>query len=342
MSTNHIGLFPSGAIKLGSKVVCDGFHRDFSVRVQTHIHDDHMRDFDTSKGFQTIYLTEPTRKLLITEFDADLPMRENLIPLKMGIFKAVEGSDILLLPAGHMLGSAQVAVHLEDGCRVGYSSDFQWPLNEVIKVDKLVVDSTYGSPNCIRRYSQEEAEEKLLKVVKKRVSQGPVHIKAHRGTLHRAMQVLCEIEKWPLVVTKRLASEIRTYREFGYAIGEFYILDSCEGQEVVKTDRYVRLYGKGDRFPVDILNGVTVVLSAFSSDFKNPILEYSERSLSVALTDHADFEGVLEYVKATGASYVVTDNTRGGHAVELAQEIRARLGINAIPSNLEFSREWGV
>ena len=342
MNTDSIGIFPSGAIKLGPRVVCDGFHRDFPVRVQTHIHDDHMHDFETSKGFQTICLTESTLQLLITEFNSDLPSRGNLISLQVGVTKEIEKSRVLLQPADHMLGSVQVAVELDDGLRVGYSGDFQWPLNKVIEVDKLVVDSTYGSPNCVRKYSQEEAEEKLLKLVKKRVRFGPVHIKAHRGTLHRAMQVLCEVEKWPLVVSRRLASEIETYREFGYGIGEFYISDSFEGQEVIKTDRYVRLYGRGDRFPVDITHGVTVVLSAFSADFKDPILEYSERSLRVALTDHADFEGVLEYIRATGASYVVTDNTRGGHAVELAQEIRDLLGIIAIPSQFETSREWGV
>ena len=342
MKIDHIGIFPSGAIKLGPKVVCDGFHRDFPIRVQTHIHDDHMHDFETSKGFQTIYLTEPTLKLLIAEFDADLPVRQNILPLQVDVVKAVEGSRILLLPANHMLGSVQVRVELEDGIRVGYSGDFQWPLAKVIEVDKLVVDSTYGAPSCVRRYSQEEAEGRLLQLVKKKVRHGPVHLKAHRGTLHRAMQVLCEVEKWPLLVSRRLASEIKTYREFGYAIGTLHILDSCDGQEAVKTDRYLRLYGRGDRFPVDMSHGVTVVLSAFASDFKNPVLEYSERSLSVALSDHADFEGVLKYVKATGAKYVVTDNMRGGHGVELAQEIRARLGISAVPSHFEFSREWGI
>lgn len=321
--------------------MCDGFHRDYPIRVQTHIHDDHMYDFETSKGFQTIFLTEPTRRLLIGEFDADLPVRQNIVPLQMGTVKSIGGSRILLLPADHMLGSVQVEVELEEGVRVGYSGDFHWPLAEVIRVDKLVIDSTYGSPNCIRKYSQEEAEEKLLKLVKKRVQYGPVHIKAHRGTLHRAMQVLCEVEKWPMMVSKRLASEITIYREFGYAIGDFCLSDSDEGQEAVRSGRYIRLYGKGDRFPVDIPNGVTIVLSAFSSDFENPVLEYSERSLSVALTDHADFEGVLEYVRVTGASYVITDNTRGGHAVELAQEIRARLGIIAVPSLVVSSREWG-
>ena len=135
-------------------------------------------------------MTEPTRQLLITEFDADLPNRQNLIPIPVGSSIDVEGSFILLLPADHMLGSVQVSVHFDNGLRLGYSGDFHWPLDEIIQVDELVLDSTYGSPRCVRMYSQEEAEGRLLELVRTRVKNASIHIKAHRGTLHRAMQVL--------------------------------------------------------------------------------------------------------------------------------------------------------
>jgi hypothetical protein len=65
-------------------------------------------------------------------------------------------------------------------------------------------------------------------------------------------------------------------------------------------------------------------------------------SFGVALSNHADFDGTLEYIKATKAKYVVTDNVRGGHGVELALEIRRRLSIPARPSSATYSREWGV
>jgi hypothetical protein len=74
----------------------------------------------------------------------------------------------------------------------------------------------------------------------------------------------------------------------------------------------------------------------------DPVLEYSERSYRVALSNHADFDGTLAYVEATGAKFVVTDNLRGGHAVELAMALTDRLGIEAVPSSSEESREWGV
>ena len=48
----RVDVTSSGAILLGDHVVCDGFQHDRSSRVQTHVHDDHMHDFERSKGLQ--------------------------------------------------------------------------------------------------------------------------------------------------------------------------------------------------------------------------------------------------------------------------------------------------
>ena len=71
------------------------------------------------------------------------------------------------------------------------------------------------------------------------------------------------------------------------------------------------------------------------------IVEYSERAYGVAMSNHADFEGTLDYVRATKARFVVTDNTRKGKGYELAEAIKQRLGIEARPSSGIETREWG-
>jgi putative mRNA 3-end processing factor len=344
MKDCRIAVAASGVVTLGPDVTCDGFHRDCGVRVQTHVHLDHMHNFETSKGLQDIYLSDQTLQLLIAEFNADLSARinVNMIPLQFRETRKIKSSKVTLIPSDHMLGSVQVAVELADGMRVGYSGDFQWPLEETIKVDQLVLDSTYGSPNSIRRYSQDEAEEQLLRTAVERLQHGPLHIKAHRGTLHRGIQVLSEIAGCPIVASPRLLAEVEVYRSFGYPIGPVCLTKSPEGAIAIASARYIRCYGMGDQFPVQPKLGTTITLSAFMSNPDNPILEYSARALSVALSNHADFNGTLEYVRATGAKYVLTDNSRGGHAVELAQEITQRLGIRAAPSELAMSNEWGT
>ena len=64
----------------------------------------------------------------------------------------------------------------------------------------------------------------------------------------------------------------------------------------------------------------------------HPLLEFSERAYSIAVSNHADFDDTLAYVEATGARRVVTDNTRN-HGIDLAIAINNRLeGVRAEPS----------
>ena len=165
-----IEVYASGAISLGHNVCCDGFLSEASLRVQTHLHSDHMRQFDTSKGMQDIVLSEPTRQLLICEYNADLPHRNNIRGLPESQWHEADGSDVLLLSSGHMLGAVQVLVVIPDQMRLGYSGDFRWPLSQVIEVDALVVDSTYGSPESVREFTQGECEERLTSLVHRGVN----------------------------------------------------------------------------------------------------------------------------------------------------------------------------
>lgn len=342
MRADLLDVSPRGAVLLGTDIVCDGFHHGFPARVQTHVHVDHMSGFETSKGFQDIFLTEPTFRLLVTELNAELGVRQNIHVVEVGNPREYGNSAITLLPSGHMLGSVQVAVEMTDGLRLGYSGDFQWPLDAVIQVDGLVVDSTYGGPDCRREYSQEEAEGRFLELVVAASRLAPVHIKAHRGTLQRALQILAGNVQCPIIGTQRFCAELDVYRQFGYAIGAVHSSESDEGRAAMAAVRFIRFYGKGDGLPVEIGVGTTVTLSAYMARRDDPIIEYSDRSFGVALSNHADFDGTIAYVRATGAKYVVTDNSRGAHAVELATEIRSCLGIDARPSSDRPSREWGV
>ena len=66
--------------------------------------------------------------------------------------------------------------------------------------------------------------------------------------------------------------------------------------------RYIRLYSKGDKVPVELPEGVRITLSAFMARRDDPVLEYSARAYRVALSNHADFRGTLEYVRTTKAN----------------------------------------
>lgn len=331
----------SGAVSLGPDITCDGFLHAAKARVQTHVHSDHMGGFDSSKGCQEIIVSEPTRQLLIFEYNADLPYRSNLKSLDDGALHDVNGSKVSLVPSGHMLGAVQVFVELPDGLRLGYSGDFNWPIDDVIRVEALVVDATYGSPSSVRRYTQGECETRFLTLVKQQLARGPVYIYAHRGSMQRALQLLSDEIDFPLIGSARLCKEVAVYRRFGYAIGQMTPSDSAEGATLLNARRFIRFFGTGDQRPTDTASVSVLKLSAYFARPDEPVVEYSERSFGVALSNHADFDGTLEYVRSTGAKYVVTDNTRGGKGYELALEIKQRLGIEARPSSNFETREWG-
>ena len=341
MSGPIVDVLESGAVRLGSKVVCDGFAEGYPFRVQTHIHDDHMGEFDKSKGRQDFLMSPETYELLVADRNADLEFRDNMHQVNRGNKRVLDdGSKLSLFPSNHMLGSCQVALELPDGLRVGYSSDFGWPLDEVIQVDELVVDSTYGSPRSVRRYTQAEAEGCFINIVCERLRHGSVHVNAHRGTIERVLHVLGVNVEVPILASEQLIREVKVYQNHGFAIADIYALNSDAGQSAMKERSYVRLYSKGDGFGNEQIGGTSVTCSAYMINTDQPIMTYSERAYRVALSNHADFDGTLAYVEAAGAKKVVTDNTRN-HGRKLAIAINNRLpSVHAEPSTNKPGPRW--
>jgi len=332
MSSGRIDVLGSGAVCLGENLVCDGFVRGYEFRVQTHLHDDHMGEFDRSKGLQDFFLSPESFALLVAERNADLEYRSNFFSVRRGTtLQLADGSRLSLLPSNHMLGACQVALELPDGLRVGYSGDFSWPLNEVIQVDQLVVDSTYGSPESIREYSQDEAERCLIGLVCERLRYGSVHINAYRGTIERVLHLVGGNVGVPILASKQLIREAAIYQNHGFAPEGLVAVDSAEGRSASLDHSYVRLYAKGDGFGKELIEGTSITISAYMADRRHPLVRYSDRAYKVALSNHADFNGTLEYVRASGAVHVVTDNTRN-YGCQLALAITNYLGIDARPS----------
>ena len=326
---------------LGPTVVCDGFVESVPIRIQSHIHDDHMGGFESSKGFQTIIMSEATRDLLVAEFDADLPVRSNIRGVILEKAIPLQDVTIELLPNEHMLGAVQIVATLRDGTRLAYSGDIGWPLSRIVQTDVLVVDSTYGSPASVRSYSREEVQLRFIDIVASKLAHGPVHIKAHRGTLERALELLDGLKAPAVIASRHTAMVLDVYRRYGYSIGHVIPAESDDGKLAIAGGRYIRIYGKGDGSITGITHGTSIVLSAYMAPKEDPLVEYSPSAYRVALSGHADFSETMEYIRATGAKEVVTDNYRGGHGVELALAIRSRLGIQASPSHLEPTLSWG-
>jgi len=336
-SSHRVSIAADGTIDLGSGIVADGFRHDASVRVQSHVHADHLAGFDESKGTGKIVCTKATKALLVAMRGADLAFRSNFIGLDYDTPFAVaeEGgghASITLLPSGHMVGAAQTLVEASDGYRTGYSGDFAMPLDDIMHVDELVIDATYGSPDTSRRgYTQAQAEERFVEEVLRRAKLGTVVVYAHRGTLQRAIALLDDTCRLPMLGSPGQRAESDVHAKFGYIQSALLDPASLEGKAARESGSYIEFVGTGDPQRELRPGEHKIKLSASITQMDNPYLEITPRYCRIAITDHADFEGTCDYIDAVKPSLVVTDAARStGHAVRLAEAVKARMGIDAL------------
>ena len=272
-------------------------------------------------------MSPATRDLLVALFDEDLPFRNNIHALDEGGVFSVRDEVVELADNGHMLGSVQVRVTTGEGRRIGYSSDFFWPAPSVLKVDCLVVDSTYGSPDAERRYRQHDVEERLVEIVAERARARPVVVCGYRGRLQHAMKLLLPVLRCPIVVSERVDRLVPVYQKYGFEIGDYV----CIGRQNGIVDRSEPFVAFVELTEVRNLpwtrKCATVTLSAFMVPRSEPILDYGNGDLRVALTDHADYRGTLEFINATGAAEVLAYPC-SGHPEALVEAIRAELGLS--------------
>ncbi len=113
--------------------------------VVTHAHSDHARP-----GHETVFASPATLALMRARMGEGLAGRRQ-IPLGWGERRRLGDVDIWLEPAGHVLGSAQVAIEYR-GSRAVVSGDYKRapdPTNEPfvpIPCDVFVTEATFGLP----------------------------------------------------------------------------------------------------------------------------------------------------------------------------------------------------
>ena len=310
-----------------------------------------MKDFERSKGHQRfIVCTKATYDLLCAEYNADLPLRRHqwMIMPTDGTYHCVDeiGVNIALFPAGHMIGSAISAVVYPDGLHCVYTSDFAWPLERLPdRPDALIVDATYGNPANIRNYNPEEVVNRFQQVVQERRSRGrgSIVVTGHRGRLQYALQLMADLFDGPYLVSKHVASTLNAYMYHQNFHVHTYELSTPEAKEIVNAGRYISLIETRDRTYLNSTSPESrIFLSAFMVPRQDPVMELANGVTRLALTDHADFRGTVELIKAIQPKYLIADGTRAGNAEALAGFVESELGIPASAIVEPTSPAWGM
>ena len=318
-----------GAVLLGDSVACDAYDETRPLRVVTHAHADHTSGLRWSlRECQKVLMTEATRDL-IEVVDGPLGQKASTVEtLEYGKRLRFNGERITLFKADHILGAAQVLVESENGNRVAYTGDFRVdgtpPMQDC---DTLVVEATYGSPGCRRSWNV-DVRKLLVSLVEEQLKGGAVYVFGYHGKLQEVMQILHDADvSVPFVMPEKVYGVSKVCEQHGMRLGCLALSTEKEAKMLLGENLpCVAFYHMNSRGSVG-LSSPRICVSGW--EFRSPCRRISAREHVVALSDHSDFCGLLEYVSRAKPKQVITDNHRISHGETLAREIEKRLGIPA-------------
>lgn len=319
-----------GAVLLGDTVACDAFDEEKPLRIVTHAHADHLIGLRRSLKSCDKVLMTPATKDLIRVVNSSLPLDNGSVTL-LDYKETYEykNDQVTLFKANHILGAAQVLVENSSGSRVAYTGDFKVEGTEPLTdCDTMVVEATYGSPWFKRKFKV-NVEDLLVSMVEKKLRQGTVYVFGYYGKLQEVMQILRGADVYvPFVMPERIFNVSTICKIHGMQIGDFTLSTTREGKELLDNNLpCIAFYHMNTRKKIG-MNSTRICVSGW--EFRSPCRQIGEREHLVALSDHSDFDGLLEYIRLSKPKHVITDNYRVSHGAMLAKQISKRLGIPAV------------
>lgn len=316
-----------GAVLLGNSVACDAFDENKPLRIVTHAHADHLVGLKQSlRNCEKVLMTAATRDLIevINGSLADGPVET----LDYGETVQYGDERVTLVKAEHILGAAQVLVEDAEGSRVAYTGDFRLDGTPVLDCDTLVVEATYGNPSC-RRPFKLDVKELLVSMVEKKLRDGAVYVFGYHGKLQEVMQILHSADvSVPFVMPERVFHVSKVCEQHGMQLGCLTLSTAKEGRELLDQNLpCVAFYHMNSRGHVGLDNS-RICVSGW--EFHSPCRQIGDKEHLVALSDHSDFDDLIEYVRRSKPKHVITDNYRVSYGETLAKEINKRLGIHAV------------
>jgi len=319
----------SGAVLLGKYVACDAHDEGRSIRVVTHAHADHMVGLGKSlKNCEVTVMTPATKDLIDALKDPRYLTRGNVKTLDYEEPLTFKDETLTFYYADHILGTAQVLVEDKEQNRILYTSDFRYSRTPKVDTDILVMEATYGDPIRVRPFGM-MAEGILTSLVEQGLKQGPVYVFGYHGKLQKMMRILYEAKiKAPYIVPEKIFRVSKVCERHGMRLGRRLMpFDDEEAQEMINQREpcvlFCHLYSK-NKFNVDALR-----IYASGWQFKKPCRKVGKNEYTVALSDHSDFNELLQYVERCQPRMVITDKHRSEAAHIFAKEIEQRLKIPA-------------
>jgi putative mRNA 3-end processing factor len=275
------------------------FHIDptepVTVAVISHAHADHAVSGNTN-----VYCTEATAAFMRLRYAKNAARVFNIAaynaPYVMG------GVKIAFIPAGHILGSAQVLMEYE-GVKYLYTGDYKLQPDETcepiewIKADVLITESTFADPAILHPDPVEEI--KKINDIKLNILLGAYGL----GKSQRLIRLINQYAPGKkILVHHRIMPVNAIYEKMGYPPGKYEIYS----RKLMKEQGgYVYIVPP---FTFDSYINAKGVKRLFASGWKN--LQVNDRD-TLYISDHVDWNDILQTIERVGPKQVWTLHGNG-------------------------------
>jgi len=165
--------------------------------------------------------------------------------------------------------------------------------------------------------------------VEEGLKQGAVYVFGYHGKLQEVMQILHTAGlKAPFIASEKVFHVSKVCEKHGMRIGRLMLSEEDEARELLESHSPCVTFCHMNTAGKMGLGDFRIYVSGW--EFTAPSRQKADREYVVALSDHSDFDGLMEYVRRSKPKLVITDNFRVGHAETFAKEVRKHLGIPAI------------
>lgn len=250
----------------------------------------------------------------------------------------INGVRLSLHPAGHIIGSAQVRMEYQ-GKIIVASGDYKLqddgltPPIEIVKCHEFITESTFGLP-IYNWLTVDQQEAQLLKWIEQNQLQGKnsVLIGYALGKAQRIMKAVQPIGI-PLVHYS-IATLNGAYEEAGVKLPPYTTIDLREDLKAVNRSVIILPPSLAD---TNLIKKIPEKAEAICSGWMQVrgARRWRNADQGFAISDHADWQGLLTVIKNTGAQKVYV--THGQTAV-MARYLN-ELGIEAAALQTEFGNE---
>ena len=268
----------------------------------THGHSDHARS-----GHNSVLATRETLDIMALRYGDDFAGSTQAVAFGERI--AIDGVGVTFHPAGHVLGSAQIAVE-HNGLRIVASGDYKRIADptcaafEPVKCDVFITEATFGLP-VFRHPPAKEEIGRLLRSFAQFPERSHVVGAYALGKAQRVMRLLrdCGYDR-PIYIHGALATLSDYYQSRGIDLGQL------EPATVEKGS-------KGDFAGAVIVGPPTAFADRWARRFPDPIacfasgwMRIRQRAkqggveLPLIISDHSDWDELTATIRETGASEV--------------------------------------